>query len=71
MWNPFSNKDKERADKLDAQLQKLLDREQARLDAEVLAQEEAKAREEEAKRAERLAAEAIERKHAEKNLATE
>lgn len=70
MW-PFPNKDKERADKLEAQLQKLLDREQARLDAEVLAQEEAKAIKAEEERVERLAAEELERKNAEKNLATE
>jgi len=63
--------EKVRADKLQAQLQKLLDKEQAREDREleerlVIEQEEA-----EANRTAMLAAEEKERKEAEKTLATE
>ena len=69
--NWFSNKDKERADKLEAQLEKLLARDKKREEDEAEEQAEIAAAVEESNRLERLAAEEQERKEAEKNIATE
>ena len=70
MW-PFKNKEKERADKLEKQLIKLVNEREAELaerhDREAIAKAEA----EEANRLQQLADEEIARKEAEKNLATE
>lgn len=70
MW-PFSNKEKERADKLEEQLQDLLDREQIRIEKEEEEQREIQAAVDEANRTARLVQEEQERKNAEKTLATE
>jgi hypothetical protein len=68
MWNPFKN---ERADKLQVQLEKLLEREEERDKKERDEAAEIEAAVKEANRTARLAAEEQERKDAEKTLATE
>jgi len=70
MW-PFSNKDKERADRLEAQLMKLIKVQE--VEAERKAEEEAiqKAEEDAANEVIRLAEEQQKREEAKKNLATE
>lgn len=77
-WNLFNNKEKERADKLEGQLQDLLEREQrrdekdnARILLEEQKQRDIDAAVEEANKTERLVQEAKELKEAEKTLATE
>lgn len=71
MWNPFSNKDKERADKLQVQLQELLEREQEREEKELAEKRVIEAALEEAREQERLLEEEQQRKEAAKNLATQ
>jgi len=70
MW-PFSNKDKERADKLEAQLMKLVEAQEQ--EAERIAETEAikQAEEDAANEVIRLAEEQRKREEAKKNLATE
>ena len=70
-WNPFNNKEKERADKLEVQLQNLLEREQIRNEKEAEEQREIDLAIEEANKLEKLVQEAKELKEAEKTLATE
>jgi hypothetical protein len=73
MWNPFkkAQEEKDRADKLQVQLQELLEREQEREEQALEAQrlEDAKKAKEEEQL--RLIQEEQDRLHAEKNLATE
>ena len=73
MWNPFkkAQEEKERADKLQGQLQDLLEKEQAREEKAAAEQREIDAAIEEANRTAKLAEEEKERKEAEKTLATE
>ncbi|GEM_PF-1415886 len=70
MW-PFNNKDKERADKLEGQLQDLLEREQIRDENEAEEKRQIDAAIKEANKTEKLVQEAKELKEAEKTLATE
>ena len=67
----FNNKEKERADKLEGQLQDLLEREQIRNEKAAEEQREIDAAIEEANKLEKLVQEAKELKEAEKTLATE
>lgn len=70
-WNPFNNKEKDRADKLEAQLQDLIEKQQIRDEKEAEEQREIDAAIEEANKLEKLVQEAKELKEAEKTLATE
>lgn len=70
MW-PFPNKDKERADKLEGQLQDLLEKEQIREEQAAEEKRQLDAAIEEANEKDRLVQEEKKRQEAEKNLATE
>jgi len=69
-WNPFNNKDKERADKLEAQVQALLESQKIRDEKEAEEKRVLDLAIEEANKTERLVQEEKERKEAEKTLAT-
>ena len=71
MWNPFKNKEKERADKLQAQLIELLEKEQIRETKEADEAHQLQAAIDEANKTARLIEEEKERKDAEKTAATE
>ena len=71
MWDIFGTKAKERAAKLEAQMQALLEKEQEREEKELEEQRKIEAEKAEEERQERLIKEEKERQEAEKTLATE